>query len=311
MNLSDLKTQYESGKLSKNAYIESMYAQHCLLFNYSDFIKNTNISKIEISDDHVIATFRDSDIKFICVKGDTRLAPWDTINFSQYEKDELAIQFNLIKPTDTVIDIGANLGWYSMHLSKRFPQSKIFAFEPIPNTFHFLNANIQLNGLTNITTIPSGISNQAGEFKIYYNPELSVNASLANVTESPTINTITCAVTTLDQITKQHNIKKIDFIKCDIEGAELFALQGAASILHNNQPIVFCEMLRKWSAKFNYHPNDIIKYMSDLNYNCYVISGANLKAIHEVTENTIETNFIFLHVRNHQNEISKFQSTTI
>jgi hypothetical protein len=62
-------------------------------------------------------------------------------------------------------------------------------------------------------------------------------------------------------------------------------------------------MLRKWSAKFNYHPNDIIELLNSIGYLCFTIREKNLKEFHLMDENTLDTNFIFLHKENHANQI--------
>ncbi len=92
----------------------------------------------------------------------------------------------------------------------------------------------------------------------------------------------------------------VDFIKCDVEGSELFVYQGGLETLKKYKPVVFSEMLRKWSAKFGYHPNDIIALFKNIGYQCYVITVDNyLKEITEVTEETVETNYFFLHGEKH------------
>ena len=59
-------------------------------------------------------------------------------------------------------------------------------------------------------------------------------------------------------------------------------------------------MLRKWSAKFGYHPNDIINFMKEIGYQCYTITdNYKLRKIEEVTEKTVETNYFFLHKEKH------------
>jgi len=306
MNLKNLKEKFAKGELDKISYINLMYEQHSILFNYSEFIKNTNIDSIEIMDNLVIAKFRDSDIRFICIPGDKRLAPLDTLNFGEYEKNELELQYKLIPTTSNIIDIGANLGWYSMHVAKNFPQSLVYAFEPIPRTFEFLNQNIKINNISNIITYQLGLSDQSGELNLYFDPLLSVNASLQNVSESENAQKITCTIITLDEFCYKNNIKQVDFIKCDVEGAELFALKGGKKTISDSKPIIFCEMLRKWSKKFNYHPNDIISFMSELNYKCLVIRGKSLEYINKVTDETIDTNFIFLHSLKHEQQITQF-----
>ncbi len=302
MNLEAIQIKYSKGELSKSEYIDAMYECHRILFNYSTFITKTNLSSIEIFDNKVIATFRDSSIRFICIPGDKRLVPIDTLNFSNYELEELQMQYKLIKPYDTIIDIGANLGWYSMHIAKQYPQCRVFAFEPIPDTYNFLNKNLKINKIENVYTHLKGLSSEPGTLKMFYDPLLSVNASLQNLTNNDSINTINCEIDTLDNFSEINKIENIHFIKCDIEGAELFALKGATNVLRNSKPIIFCEMLRKWSKKFNYHPNDIINFMANLDYTCYIIIHNKLQIISEINDETTATNFIFLHNINHKQQ---------
>ena len=66
MKLAECKKDFEEGKITKPDFIDKMYAKHLHLFDYSEFIKDTNVSALEVRDGKVIATFRDSDIKFIC-----------------------------------------------------------------------------------------------------------------------------------------------------------------------------------------------------------------------------------------------------
>ena len=299
MKLIEIKKRFLNKEITKGEYIDAMYEQHSVLFEYSQFIKKTNISSIEICDDQLITTFRDSGIRFICIPGDKRLAPLDTLNFSEYEKEELEIQYRLIKPDAVIVDIGANLGWYSMHIAKHFPSCRIFAFEPVPRTYVYLNINIRLNQLTNISSYQTGLSDKVGEMELFFDPLLSVNASLQNVSENKNIQNIICNFDTLDAFSIKNSLTRVDFIKCDVEGAEFYSLKGAKHVLVNHKPIVFCEMLRKWTKKFNYHPNDIINYMKDLGYACLVIRGKHLQVIREITDETQDTNFLFLHYLSH------------
>jgi FkbM family methyltransferase len=281
MRLSDYKTDYKNGKMDKWSYIEKMYNLYSVLFDYADFIKDTEINKIEIENGEVVMTFKSSNIKFQCTNNDKRLAPFDALNFASYEADELDMQLELINPNSTILDIGGNYGWYALHVAKKYPNAKIFSFEPIPNTFLHLNKNISLNGLSNIQTYNFGLSDEEGEFLFYYDPELSVNASLQNVSAKDSIITVKCSVNTLDNFWKGSK-SPIDFIKCDVEGVELLAFKGGLETIRKDLPIIFTEMLRKWTSKFNYHPNDIIELLSDIGYGCYVLSDKRLKCFFKV-----------------------------
>jgi hypothetical protein len=58
---------------------------------------------------------------------------------------------------------------------------------------------------------------------------------------------------------------------------------------------VFAELLRKWAKPFGYHPNDMIRYFEDLGYRCIAVGTGGTRPIGEVTDDTVETNFAFLH----------------
>lgn len=299
------RLDFENHLLNKQEYIDNMYEFHQNLFDYSDFLNKTSISKIEILDTNVIMTFRDSNVKMICVKGDKRIACIDSFNFLSYEEEELSMQYKIIEKNDVVFDIGGNYGWYSIHIAKKFPLSEIYSFEPVPNTFAILKENISINNIKNIKVVNMGLSNEVGEFTFYCDPNLTVNASLNNVSDNSNAIEVICKVDIFDNFVKKNNITKIDFIKCDIEGAELFALIGAKKSINNYKPKIFVEMLRKWALKFGYHPNDIIFFLKELGYKCFIINKGSLEEIIEVTDLTVETNFVFLHNEKHSKLIQE------
>lgn len=304
MTLDSLKKSYLDGSISKPEYIKEMHMIHRYLFEYSEFIKETDIEKIEIISNQVIMTTRTTNIKILCDKDDFRLIPLEILNFGAYEENELKMILRLIDKNAHVFDVGANIGWVSMNISKKIKNVEIFAFEPIPKTFGYLNANISLNGLSNIKTYNFGLSDEEKELEFFYYPEGSGNASSVNLSESSNVQKIICSVKRLDDFAAQNNLS-VDFIKCDVEGAELFVFQGGMEVLKKDKPVVFTEMLRKWSAKFNYHPNQIISIFKDLGYGCFILHGERLKEFFAMDENTVETNFFFLHREKHHGQLQK------
>jgi FkbM family methyltransferase len=303
MNINETRDSYLIGDISKPEYIKKMYQKHhYMLFEYAEYIRQTNISSIEILDDKVIFSSRDKGIKMISPKGEHRVAPIETLNFLDYESSDSEMIMRLISPDDCIIDIGANMGWYSINIAKTFPNSMVYAFEPIPKTYSYLLQNIEINQINNIKSFQFGLSNEQKDLTFYFYPEGGVNASLANVSEREDVELINCHVERLDDFTKSNNLK-VNFIKCDVEGAEIFAFRGGIETIKRDQPIVFTEMLRKWAAKFNYHPNEIITLFSELGYQCFVTANDKLVEFFIMDENTVETNFFFLHHEKHANKI--------
>ena len=148
MKISETRDKYLSGRINKPDYIETMYqSHHAKLFEYADYLKQTNIAHIEITDDSVVMTSRDKGVKMICPPGDFRVAPVEALNFLEYEPADSAMIMRLVSPEACVLDVGANMGWYSINIAKTYPSCKIHAFEPIPNTYSYLEQNIKLNQL--------------------------------------------------------------------------------------------------------------------------------------------------------------------
>lgn len=307
MKIVNTRNDFLDGNITKPEFIEAMYKEHhSKLFDYANYLKQTNIASIEIADDSVTMTSRDKGIKMICPLGDYRVAPIEALNFLDYETTDSAMIMRLVSPEDCVIDIGANMGWYSINIAKTYPASKVHAFEPIPKTYSFLERNIKLNDLKNVTAQHFGLSNERKDIIFYFYPEGGVNASSANLSERADAELITCHVERLDDYVNANKLQ-VDFIKCDVEGAELFAFQGAKETLQRDKPIVFTEMLRKWAAKFNYHPNEIIALFASLGYRCFYADGSILKALAQMTDETVETNFFFLHSEKHKNIVQRYE----
>lgn len=108
-----------------------------------------------------------------------------------------------------------------------------------------------------------------------------------------------CRIRTMDTFCWEQGIEQLDFIKCDTEGAEKMVFSGASRVLSELQPMVYTEMLRKHAARFGYHPNEIIELFRGMGYNCYREEGCRLIPFDYMDEETVETNFFFLHRKRH------------
>lgn len=311
MMLNELKSLYSKKEINKPDFIDKMHDLHLLLFDYGTCLKNTDISKITIEDDALIMTSRETSyhkggLSFYCNLLDKRTAPIETFNFNRYEPLDSALMYRIIEKDYTVFDVGANIGWYTNHIASLLENGKIYAFEPIPETYQNLGKNVELNRFKNCIIENFAFSDKRDKIKFFYSPTMASAASSANIMNSENMQELECITDTIDNYVLNNKIKKIDFIKCDVEGAEFMVFKGAKNTIDSHHPIVFSEMLRKWSAKFNYHPNDIIKFFSELGYNCYVTNDNRLNLFIEVNENTMETNFFFLHPETHKEKIEQF-----
>jgi FkbM family methyltransferase len=304
LNLRELYTAYAAGHLTKADYIAQAFERHRSLFEYVDRLPETAISRIEICDDGVVLTARDTGFRLHIDRHDARIIPLEALNFGAYENDETAMCRRLVAPGALILDIGANIGWTALHFATCAPDTRVWCFEPIPGTRAHLERNLALNGIANVTVCPFGLADKAGELTFYCYKEGFGNASLANVSGRDSVEEVVCSVRRLDEVVLEHGLTP-SFLKVDVEGAELFVLRGALQTLRRHTPVVFAEMLRKWAATFDYHPNEIIDLLDSLGYAAFTIDGAGLRPFARMDENTRETNFLFLHRERHTQTIQE------
>jgi FkbM family methyltransferase len=305
--LNQNKQLFLNGELTKPQFIEVMFESHRTLHSYAECLGSTNLAAITIRHNQVVAEFRDPSFSMYCPPDDKRIAPIETFNFGDYEREEFQVVREIVKrlggSNARFFDIGANAGVYSLALSSYFSDISGTAFEPVPNTFQYLKKNIELNGVTNVIPLNLGLSNKEEEVTFFTYPSQSGASSMTNNVDSADLVEVRCRVMRLDDYCEANN-SHADFIKCDVEGAELFVFQGAEKFLANDTPVVFTEMLRKWCAKYEYHPNDIIAFFERLGYSCYIPRMQRLTPCTSVSDATLETNFLFLHQSKHKHLIS-------
>jgi FkbM family methyltransferase len=159
------------------------------------------------------------------------------------------------KGGDTVVDVGAHAGHYTLISSKRVgANGKVIAIEADPSNFEILNRNINLNGLTNIIPINYAVYSKQTKLKLYLPDEESgfsiYNTIMVNRTK-PEEKFIEVNANTLDYLLQQSGIRDANWIKIDVEGAEFEVLKGATAILSNSKDIA---LLIEVHGKDNYKP---------------------------------------------------------
>jgi FkbM family methyltransferase len=141
----------------------------------------------------------------------------------------------VLKPGDAVIDVGANVGYFTLLSSKLVGwRGIVHAFEPSPSNMNTLIHNIKLNKLENIQLYEIAASNKTGRMTFYTSSTESARHSLIQTKEHD--NNITVEVNKLDDVLGGHF--NVNLLKTDTEGNELAVLQGAEKIITNSQDII-------------------------------------------------------------------------
>ena len=144
-----------------------------------------------------------------------------------------------MKEGDLFVDVGANIGVYTLHASRRVGvNGKVFAFEPTPETFSDLQKNVQSNQCLNVKCEKIALADQIGEGCLV---ECGRAASNRISLLPPTGKRAKIQVGTLDDYCQTNRIRKIDFIKVDIEGGEADFFSGGIMTLKKDKPCILFE----------------------------------------------------------------------
>jgi FkbM family methyltransferase len=154
---------------------------------------------------------------------------------TSYES-EMRYFLSLMAPGDTFIDVGANIGCFSLHACRRVKShGNVYAFEPLQANFDMLISNIRLNGATNIAPFKVALSDQEGTFTMHV-PSRESSAVLVH-TQGEVV------TETLDGFYARHGWNEPQFIKVDIEGGELGFFRGAEQTLRRSKPAILFESM--------------------------------------------------------------------
>ena len=188
--------------------------------------------------------------------------------FMTGHEDEIEEHFTP-KGGDTVVDVGAHAGHYTLISSKRVgANGKIVAIEADPSNFEILNRNIKLNKLTNIIPLNYAAYSKQTKLKLYLPVEESgfsiYNTIMVNRAK-PEEKFIEVNANTLDYLLQQNGIRDANWIKIDVEGAEFEVLKGAHNILSNSKDIAILIEVHNLSKDTNlYRP--IIEFLNLYNF---------------------------------------------
>jgi len=194
--------------------------------------------------------------------------------YGYYEKDTIALWRSLIRKDGIIVDIGANIGYYSVIAAQKATDGLVYAFEPSSKTYAQLLDNIATNGLHNIEALPMAVGAPAGMQPFYVSgPD---NTAMSGLREAENFSGITemVNVVSFDEWAAATNITRVDCIKMDIEGAETDALLSMKQTLLQQQPVLFIEIREHLLKSFGHSPAGIYQFLFSLGYMAYSIVDA-------------------------------------
>lgn len=163
--------------------------------------------------------------------------------FKGYEYETVKLFYGLAEESNTVFDVGANIGYYALLAAIANKQGKVYAFEPVPKVYERLERNVALNECSNIINTQAAVTNFAGDIPIYVpRVDIPVSASTLKGFREGTEEFRVPAIM-LDTFAKDNHIAKLDLMKIDTEATEHDVLEGARNIIQRDEPMIICEVL--------------------------------------------------------------------
>jgi FkbM family methyltransferase len=139
----------------------------------------------------------------------------------------------------TIIDIGANIGYYALLESQLSSKGHVYAIEPVPKNYNLLTKNIALNDCKNISVYNLAIGNSTGFLDMYIYDKCNWS-SFTDSIKGNIIDTIPVHTTTLDKFIESNVPDHPHFIRMDVEGYEYEILKGSLATLKTAAPLILC-----------------------------------------------------------------------
>lgn len=212
----------------------------------------------------------------------------------KYEQEVISILDGLVRNNQTWIDLGSNIGFFSLYFAKN--AKRVFSVDANPGLIELLEETRQLNKFNNMVLINhavSDVSQQDVEF--YISEQEPGRSSMLRYDDIPEVKKIKVTTITVDQIIEQYGVLPFG-LKIDIEGLEICALRGARTLLSHSPPkVIVMELSQREGVLAN--PAEIISFLREFCYSPFIIRGKKLLRIQDAKDIDIEMdpNAFFVH----------------
>jgi len=187
-----------------------------------------------------------------------------------FEPFQTVLFTDSLRESATVVDVGANIGYYSLLAARRVgDRGRVFAMEPNPETYSMLLQNIKINDYRNVIPLQICVSNCRGKAQFHLDRAIPGESALSLCGGQEDPDAIAVETSTLDEILGDDGV---DVLKIDVEGAEGLVLLGGQSLLRRTQPTIFMEFVPRRLAKMGTRPGDVLAFLKGCGYSFLVIN---------------------------------------
>lgn len=220
----------------------------------------------------VWVTLRDGSRLRIDLRSPTeRTAFWT----GSYDSETISAITGFLRPGDNVIDVGANIGFYTVPMGRRLREigGALYAIEPFAPNLERLRENLAANDLLDtVSVIASAVGDRGGSVTLVPEPGEARTANTVAHEAAPDA-AGAVSLTTLDSIVEREGIRACRFMKIDVEGWELAALRGATGLLTTHRPVVEGELNAFWMQDRGWSYDDLAALAASCDYDSHRAGG--------------------------------------
>ncbi len=193
---------------------------------------------------------------------------------------EFALLGRFIRRGSYCVDVGANVGLYAFRMATLSgPTGHVVAIDPYSPNLTFIHKGARLLRLHNLETQEYVLSEVEGTVGL-----VVPLTRLGRVADDPLVHIATrdepsklrVRSTTLDLLVDRLLLPSVDFVKIDVEGAELMVLRGGLKTINRFHPVIFCEVEAQWYRRYGFEFEDVLHLLEGVGYRCFVFENGKL-----------------------------------
>ena len=192
----------------------------------------------------------------------------------RYEPAETTYLYKVIRSDALCIDIGANVGYFTMLMAQAASAGSVHAFEPVVLNASLLKASVELNGFTNVHFNQCAVGDHVGVVSFSQSSD-SAYSSIHDTGRKSLERILTVPIVTLDEYLDREGIERVDVLKADVEGAEGLVVAGASRLLSDERRrpyIILLELYDQNLHAFGSSVSIVVEKMQSFGYKPLVVN---------------------------------------
>lgn len=218
----------------------------------------------------VVIILNNNKMQFICPFTSSYGSLVVYCNLPEYQ--EMKFLERILKSNSVFIDVGANIGVYTILAAAKIKKGKIYSFEPVATVLDDLYRNIRLNDLEDRVQVVEKVASDKTGYSEFIAEDIS---EYSHISSNKTASSLSMPSIRLDDFCRNKKIGFVDVIKIDVEGAEFKVLKGLEGYLKKGKVGILIIELNRTNQLFGKNSNEIIDYLSKLDYHVFKFNEKN------------------------------------